>query len=199
VFKQLGYHRILKRQDGNRWKAADADWSTIWGTITASNITVSGTLYRVDRCLWTTAYHRIPQRQDGDRWKAVDADRIEQYHYGTIATTSIQYPDGSVQTTALHRLLVNSSHSRHPCRMCAAKMVSGNRSDSHQEGDSALNGCNQHYGKLYLPTSLWEPSDCRTTPSCHKQHIRKSEFTKFNVSTTQVPGSSVIYDLSYKS
>jgi hypothetical protein len=25
VFKQLGYHRILKRQDGNRWKAADAD------------------------------------------------------------------------------------------------------------------------------------------------------------------------------
>jgi hypothetical protein len=74
--------RIPQRQDGNRWKAADADWinNNTTGTITASNITgtvVSSGQVSVNNVL----YHRIPQRQDGDRWK-VDADRIEQYHYG---------------------------------------------------------------------------------------------------------------------
>jgi hypothetical protein len=92
------------------------------GQVSVNNVLVSG----------------IPQRQDGDRWKAVDADRIEQYHYGTIATTSIQYLT-VVYKQRPHRLLV---------KLAFSSSLQNVRSQNGleialiaiREGDSALNG-----------------------------------------------------------
>jgi hypothetical protein len=67
-----------------------------------------------------------------------------------------------------------------------------------REGDSALNEFVINItGILYLPTL-----PCKSCQIVEQHHrvtnniYANQEFTKFNVSTTQVPGSSVIYDLS---